>query len=155
METRYARIYARGEMSFAKFLFLPSWFVKLLEDNFSHFAKIRWMPSWFAKLLELLLYFLTHGTIVCFENIWFSVAVVLMKMLNISKISTFYFERKNINFLLINIAIFALYLHFTTSFSTQIWKDTRLKYCCSYCPIKGNYFWPFVVLPIISEDWPF
>jgi hypothetical protein len=50
-----ARIYARGEVSFAKFLFLPSWFVKLLEANFSCFAKIIWMPSWFAKLLELLL----------------------------------------------------------------------------------------------------
>jgi hypothetical protein len=35
--------------------FLPSWFAKLLEVNFSRFAKIRWMPSWFAKLLELLL----------------------------------------------------------------------------------------------------
>jgi hypothetical protein len=34
---------------------LPSWFAKLLEDNFSRFAKIIWMPSWFAKLLELLL----------------------------------------------------------------------------------------------------
>jgi hypothetical protein len=49
-----ARIYARGEVSFAKFLFLPSWFVKLLEANFSCFVKIIWMPSWFAKLLELL-----------------------------------------------------------------------------------------------------
>jgi hypothetical protein len=39
------RIYARGEVSFAKFLFLPSWFAKLLEGNFSRFAKIRWMPS--------------------------------------------------------------------------------------------------------------
>jgi hypothetical protein len=28
-----ARIYARGEVSFAKFLFLPSWFAKLLEAN--------------------------------------------------------------------------------------------------------------------------
>jgi hypothetical protein len=35
-----ARIYARGEVSFAKFLFLPSWFAKLLEANFSCFAKI-------------------------------------------------------------------------------------------------------------------
>jgi hypothetical protein len=35
------RIYARGEVSFAKFLFLPSWFAKLLEANFSHFVKIR------------------------------------------------------------------------------------------------------------------
>jgi hypothetical protein len=35
-----ARIYAHGEVSFAKFLFLPSWFVKLLEANFSCFAKI-------------------------------------------------------------------------------------------------------------------
>jgi hypothetical protein len=50
-----ARIYARGEVGFAKFLFLPSWFAKLLEANFSCFAKIIWMPSWFAKLLELLL----------------------------------------------------------------------------------------------------
>jgi hypothetical protein len=50
-----AHIYAREEMSFAKFLFLPSWFAKLLETNFSCFAKIRWMPSWFVKLLELLL----------------------------------------------------------------------------------------------------
>jgi hypothetical protein len=41
-------------VSFAKFLFLPSWFAKLLEANFSCFAKIIWMPSWFAKLLELL-----------------------------------------------------------------------------------------------------
>jgi hypothetical protein len=49
-----ARIYARREVSFAKFLFLPSWFAKLLEANFSRFAKIRWMPSWFDKLLELL-----------------------------------------------------------------------------------------------------
>jgi hypothetical protein len=40
-----ARIYARGEVSFAKFLFLPSWFAKLLGGNFSRFAKIRWMPS--------------------------------------------------------------------------------------------------------------
>jgi hypothetical protein len=51
-----ARIYARGEVSFAKFLFLPSWFAKLLDANFSCFAKIIWMPSWFAKLLELLLH---------------------------------------------------------------------------------------------------
>jgi hypothetical protein len=43
--TIHARIYARGEVSFAKFLFLPSWFAKLLEDNFSRFVKIRWMPS--------------------------------------------------------------------------------------------------------------
>jgi hypothetical protein len=50
-----ARIYARGDVSFAKFLFLPSWFAKLLETIFSCFAKIIWMPSWFAKLLELLL----------------------------------------------------------------------------------------------------
>jgi hypothetical protein len=49
-----ARIYARGEVSFAKFLFLSSWFAKLLEANFSCFAKIIWMTSWFAKLLELL-----------------------------------------------------------------------------------------------------
>jgi hypothetical protein len=51
-----ARIYARGEVSFAKFLFLPSWFVKLLEANFSRIAKIIWMPSWFAKPLELFLW---------------------------------------------------------------------------------------------------
>jgi hypothetical protein len=50
-----ARIYACGEVSFAKFLFLPSWFAKLLEINFLFFDKIRWKPSWFAKLLELLL----------------------------------------------------------------------------------------------------
>jgi hypothetical protein len=50
-----ACIYAHGEVSFAKFLFLPSWFAKLLEANFSCFAKIIWMPSWFDKLLELLL----------------------------------------------------------------------------------------------------
>jgi hypothetical protein len=35
----HARIYARGELSFDKFLFLLSWFVKLLEVNFSRFAK--------------------------------------------------------------------------------------------------------------------
>jgi hypothetical protein len=49
-----ARIYARGEVSFAKFLFLSSWFAKLLEPNFSCFAKIILMSSWFVKLLELL-----------------------------------------------------------------------------------------------------
>jgi hypothetical protein len=49
-----ARIYAHGEVSFAKFLFLPSWFVKLLEVNFSYFAKIIWVQSSFARLLELL-----------------------------------------------------------------------------------------------------
>jgi hypothetical protein len=48
-----ARIYARVEVSFAKF-FLSSSFVKLLEVNFSYFAKIRWMSSCFTKLLELL-----------------------------------------------------------------------------------------------------
>jgi hypothetical protein len=42
-------------VSFAKFLFLPSWFAKLSEADFSCFAKIIWMPSWFAKLLKLLL----------------------------------------------------------------------------------------------------
>jgi hypothetical protein len=42
------------QVSFAKFLFLPSWFANLLEANFSCFAKIIWIPSWFAKLLELL-----------------------------------------------------------------------------------------------------
>jgi hypothetical protein len=41
-------------VSFAKFLFLPSWFAKLLETIFSCFAKIIYMPSWFVKLLELL-----------------------------------------------------------------------------------------------------
>jgi hypothetical protein len=50
-----AHIYASGEVSFAKFLFLPSWFAKLLEANFSCFAKIIWITSWFAKLFELLL----------------------------------------------------------------------------------------------------
>jgi hypothetical protein len=35
-----ARIDARGEVSFAKFLFLPGWFAKLLEANFFCFAKI-------------------------------------------------------------------------------------------------------------------
>jgi hypothetical protein len=49
------RIYMREDVSFVKFLFLPSWFAKLLEVIFSCFAKIRWMLSWFAKLLELLL----------------------------------------------------------------------------------------------------
>jgi hypothetical protein len=39
-----AFVYARGEVSFAKFLFLPSWFAKLLEAIFSHLPKIRWMP---------------------------------------------------------------------------------------------------------------
>jgi hypothetical protein len=39
--TIHARIYARGEVSFAEFLFLPSWFAKLLEAIFSCFAKIR------------------------------------------------------------------------------------------------------------------
>jgi hypothetical protein len=40
-----ACIYTRREVSFAKFLFLPNWFAKLLEAIFSCFAKIRWMPS--------------------------------------------------------------------------------------------------------------
>jgi hypothetical protein len=41
-----ARIFPRGEVSFAKFPFLPSWFAKLLEVAiFSGYAKIRWMPS--------------------------------------------------------------------------------------------------------------
>jgi hypothetical protein len=44
-----------GEVSFVKFLFLPSWFAKVLETNFSRFAKISWMPSLFVKLLKLLL----------------------------------------------------------------------------------------------------
>jgi hypothetical protein len=39
------RIYACGEVSFAKFVFLLSWFAKLLGANFSCFAKIRWMSS--------------------------------------------------------------------------------------------------------------
>jgi hypothetical protein len=47
-------ILAKQEKLVSKFL--PSWFAKLLEVNFSCFAKIIWMPSWFAKLLELLLY---------------------------------------------------------------------------------------------------
>jgi hypothetical protein len=38
--TIHARIYAREEVSFAKFLFLSSWFVKLLEANFSCFDRI-------------------------------------------------------------------------------------------------------------------
>jgi hypothetical protein len=50
-------------VSFAKFLFLPSWFVKLVETNFSCFAKIRWMTSWFDKLLELLN--LTNWLLLC------------------------------------------------------------------------------------------
>jgi hypothetical protein len=38
------RVHIRGgKMTFAKILFLPSWFAKLLEANFSCFAKIRWM----------------------------------------------------------------------------------------------------------------
>jgi hypothetical protein len=48
-----ARIYVRREVSFVKFLFLLSWFAKLLEANFSYFAKIRWMSSWLVKLFEL------------------------------------------------------------------------------------------------------
>jgi hypothetical protein len=35
-----ARIYARGEVSFVKFLFLPSRFVKLLEANFFVLPKL-------------------------------------------------------------------------------------------------------------------
>jgi hypothetical protein len=34
-----APIYARGEVNFAKFLFLPSWFAKLLEANFFLFCQ--------------------------------------------------------------------------------------------------------------------
>jgi hypothetical protein len=34
-----ARIFSCGEVSFAKFLFLPSWFVKLFKADFSCFAK--------------------------------------------------------------------------------------------------------------------
>jgi hypothetical protein len=33
-------IYARGEVSFAKFLFLPSWFAKLLEAIFVVLPKL-------------------------------------------------------------------------------------------------------------------
>jgi hypothetical protein len=33
------RIHAREEVSFVKFLFLPSWFAKLLETDFSCFAE--------------------------------------------------------------------------------------------------------------------
>jgi hypothetical protein len=40
-----ARMCARGEVGFAKFLFLPSCFAKLLAANLSHFAKIRWVSS--------------------------------------------------------------------------------------------------------------
>jgi hypothetical protein len=36
----HAHIYARGEVSFAKFLFLPSWFAKLLETNFGKTRKV-------------------------------------------------------------------------------------------------------------------
>jgi hypothetical protein len=50
-----ARIYAHGEVSFAKFLFLPSWFAKLLEANFSVLPKLYGCQVDFAKLLELLL----------------------------------------------------------------------------------------------------
>jgi hypothetical protein len=40
MPTRIgAHIFPHGEVSFAKFLFLPSCLVKLLEANFSCFAK--------------------------------------------------------------------------------------------------------------------
>jgi hypothetical protein len=62
------RIYTRGEVSFAKFLFLPSWFAKLLETNFSCFAKIRWMPNWFAKLLELLLFVDSSEYVILFKK---------------------------------------------------------------------------------------
>jgi hypothetical protein len=34
--------------------FVPSWYAKLFEANFSCSPKIRRMPSWFTKLLELL-----------------------------------------------------------------------------------------------------
>jgi hypothetical protein len=37
---RWQPQYARGEVSFAKFLFLPSWFVKLLEANFFVLPKL-------------------------------------------------------------------------------------------------------------------
>jgi hypothetical protein len=53
--TTIARAYMRvGRWVLPSFLFLPSWFAKLLEANFSSFARIIWMPSRFAKLLELL-----------------------------------------------------------------------------------------------------
>jgi hypothetical protein len=53
-QPRYAHRYARGEVSFFKFLFLPSWFAKLLEANFSWHTG-RWvLPSWFAKLFEVI-----------------------------------------------------------------------------------------------------
>jgi hypothetical protein len=35
-----SRIYARGEVSFAKFIFLPSWFAKLLETIFLILSKL-------------------------------------------------------------------------------------------------------------------
>jgi hypothetical protein len=35
-----ARIFARGEVGFAKFLFLPSWFAKLLEVIFLLLPKL-------------------------------------------------------------------------------------------------------------------
>jgi hypothetical protein len=54
-----------GEVSFAEFLFLPSWFAKLFENNFPYFAKIRWMLSWFAKLLELLKKLCIHHCLFC------------------------------------------------------------------------------------------
>jgi hypothetical protein len=41
-----ARIYARGEASFAKFLFLPSWFAKPLEANFSYFCQVDLSNCW-------------------------------------------------------------------------------------------------------------
>jgi hypothetical protein len=64
-----ARIYAREEVSFAKFLFLPSWFAKLLEANFSCFCQnymdaklvcqtVGVALSWFAKPLDVNFLFL-------------------------------------------------------------------------------------------------
>jgi len=40
-----ARIFARAEGRYAKLLFLPSLFAKLLESFFSYFSKSRWMSS--------------------------------------------------------------------------------------------------------------
>jgi hypothetical protein len=45
-----------------------------LEANFSCFAKIIWMPSWFAKLLELLL-------ILRFANLVIIVLITLINMI--------------------------------------------------------------------------
>jgi hypothetical protein len=52
-----ARIYARGEVSFAKFLFLPIWFAKLLEgkEQLQQFGKSTWHPSNFGKTRKIVL----------------------------------------------------------------------------------------------------